>query len=298
MATDVDDGAAYRCRWCRNESAPTGSSCPHCGAPVDVTDIVSDSGWTEMPAIPDLAKIQFGASSCQIEGQIVPVADMNLAAGDAVYFNHHVLLWREPAVELDNMPLRGGLKRLRAGMPVFLVTATGPGHIAFSHDHAGEVVAVPLAAGQEIDVHEHHFLCATTSIGFDYFNTNIWFRTRSGDETETHYPLGMYMDRFVAVDSHGLLLLHAKGNLFIRELAQNDWILIKPTALLYKDPSVGMALHFEAPSNQQTWSYSRKHVWLRLWGPGRVAVQSAPHHVEGTAGNIVGNSDHTTVKQW
>ena len=39
----------------------------------------------ELPGRKDMAKIQFGNSFCQIEGQYVPVADMNLAPEDSVY---------------------------------------------------------------------------------------------------------------------------------------------------------------------------------------------------------------------
>ena len=70
----------------------------------------TDSGWTELPAIPDMARIQFGQSTCQIEGAYVPVADMNLAAGDSVYFSHHVLLWQDPSVELVDPAPEGGVE--------------------------------------------------------------------------------------------------------------------------------------------------------------------------------------------
>ena len=49
-----------------------------------------------------MARLQFGQSHCQIEGKYVPVADMNLAAGDSVYFTHHVLLWKDPAVTVTH----------------------------------------------------------------------------------------------------------------------------------------------------------------------------------------------------
>ena len=72
-------------------------------------------------------------------------------------------------------------------------------------------------------------------VGYDWFNTNVWFQTRDGDDTETHYPLGMFKDRFGAGQQPGLLLLHAAGNAFVRGLAAGDSILVKPTALLFKD---------------------------------------------------------------
>ena len=108
---------SYTCPWCGSVSDGTAASCPACGAPVDVRAIVTQSGWLKMPGIKDMARIQFGNSHCQIEGKFVPVADMNLAAGDGVYFTHHVILRKDPEVTLRAMSLKGGWKRLFAGLP-------------------------------------------------------------------------------------------------------------------------------------------------------------------------------------
>ena len=62
-----------------------------------------------------MAKLQFGNSYCQIEGTYVPVADMNLAPEDHIYFAHHVLLWKEPQVAITTMSLKGAWKRLLSG---------------------------------------------------------------------------------------------------------------------------------------------------------------------------------------
>ncbi len=246
-----------------------------------------------------MAKLQFGDSFCQIEGLYVPVADVNLAGADSVYFAHHVLLWKDPQVPITTLPLSGGWKRMFAGLPLIMTQAHGPGHIAFSRDAPGEMIALPIQPGQMVDVREHLFMVATGNVAYDWFSTNIWFTTRSGDERETHYPVGMFMDRFTAPQSPGLLLLHAAGNVFIRELAANQTILVKPTALIFKDPAVQMQLHFERPrTGFSLWgSWANKYMWLRLWGPGRVAVQSVFEPLEGENRNIYSCSS-ATERQW
>jgi uncharacterized protein (AIM24 family) len=165
-------------------------------------------------------------------------------------------------------------------------------------DRPGETVAVPLNVGQGIDVQEHHFLAATNQVGYDYFNSGIWYTTRNGDETETHYPVGQFLDRFYALEQHGLLLLHAGGNVFLRELGAGETILIKPPSLLYKDPHVGMALHFEQPRGASMWqSRQYRYVWLRLWGPGRVCIQSQYGHFH-DSGNRITRGSQSTQYQW
>src|SRR5579859_308036 len=255
----------YTCPWCTTVSDGTQLSCPGCGISIDVRQVVTDSGWIELPGRKDMTKVQFGNSYCQIEGSYVPVADMALAPEDSVYFAHHVLLWMDPQVKIGTMSLKNGWKRMLAGMPLIMTQAQGPGHIAFSRDAPGELIALPIQQGQVIDVREHLFLVATSHVAYDWFQTGVWFSTKNGDETETHYPLGAFMDRFSSPQAPGLLLLHGAGNAFVRTLKPNQTILIKPTALLFKDPSVRMQLHFEYPNG--TWSpwgsWGQRYLWLR-----------------------------------
>ena len=289
-----------QCQWCGAAVDARATSCPACGAPLDVRVLETESGWYEMPPIKDMARLQFGQSYCQIEGNYVPVADMNLAADDWVYFTHHVLLWADPKVQISAMSMRGAWKRLFAGLPLIMTQATGPGHVAFSRDEPGETIALPLHPGQPVDVREGVFMVATGQVSYDWFQTNIWYRTRTGDDSETHYPVGMYMDRFIAPDVPGLLLLHGAGNVFIRRLQPGQTILVKPTALLYKDSTVAMQLHIEHPGNTwRSWrSWGERYIWLRLWGPGRVAVQSAFKQMEENANSLSGVCVDTTRHQW
>jgi uncharacterized protein (AIM24 family) len=198
------------------------------------------------------------------------------------------------------MSLKGAWKRMLSGMPLIMTEARGPGHIAFSKDAPGELVALPLQPGQAVDVREHIFMVATGSVTYDWFNSGIWYTTSSGNDSETHYPLGMFMDRFSSPQKSGLLLLHAAGNCFVRNLHQNETILVKPTALLFKDPRVQMQLHIEHPAGT-SWSFfgnwSNRYIWVRLYGPGRVAVQSAFEKLEDTTGRIT-NHCGATIQQW
>jgi uncharacterized protein (AIM24 family) len=289
----------YICRYCRQYSDPNAPTCPLCGAPVDVKAAVSLSGWTKQPAIRDMARIQFGQSHCQIEGTMVPVADFNLAADEWIYFSHHNLLWTDATAQLKQMSLKGGWRRMMAGLPVMMVTGHGPGHIALSDNHAGEIVVLPLQHGQQIWVREHRFLCATGNIRYTWQGAQVWYQTGTGDDRETHYPMGAIGDIFAAADAPGLLLLHAPGNTFVRDLAAGESLLVQPSSLLYRDVTVQVHLHLEYPRRlgiSFMRSYEYRSIWVRLIGPGRVAVQSIferPEH----AGSITGNS-YATRYRW
>jgi uncharacterized protein (AIM24 family) len=207
------------------------------------------------------------------------------------------VLWTEPTVQMQPMSMAGGWNRIRAGLPLVMLTANGPGHIALSDDAPGEIVAIPLQSGQAVWVREHRFLTATGNVTYTWDQSGVWIVTGSGDDRETHYPLGMYIDYFQAQAAPGLLLLHSPGNTFIRDLAPGETICIQPGALLYKDPTVGMQLHIEYPQAaglRFSGRYSYRQLWLRMWGPGRVAVQSVFERPE-SSNQITSHSPATTT---
>ena len=90
----------------------------------------------------------FGGVTYHIQGELVPALQVELS-NTGVYFEHHILLWKDPAVQIAMHPVKGGLKRMLAGMPFLLTGASGPGRIAFSRDGAGHVLGLHLAPGQE-----------------------------------------------------------------------------------------------------------------------------------------------------
>jgi len=291
----------YTCRYCRQPSDPNQPTCPLCGAPVDIKSVVSETGWVEQPPIRDMAKIQFGHSQCEIAGTTVPVAEFTLAPRDLIYFSHHVLLWTDPATQLTMMKMAKAWNRMMAGMPLIMMEAQGPGHLALSDNHAGEVIALPLHPGQAMWVREHRFLAATGHVRYDWHPNGLYYETGSGDDREYHYPMGQFGDVFTAHDGPGLLLLHSPGNTFIRDLRHGESMMIQPSSLLYRDLSVRVNLHLEYPRNMgfafwhSRWSY--RSIFARVHGPGRIAVQSVYEPPEDTE-IITGHPRDTTTRRW
>lgn len=260
------------CEWCRVQNPPEATTCVTCGAPLDARRMVSDSGWREAPRLRDMTEFRFSNSTCQVEGELVPVAELALAQGDAVYFEHHVMLWKDEATPLAAMQTGGGFKRMVGGMPFVLSVAYGPGRVAFSRDSPGELVVLPLHPGMELDVREHAFLVATHTINYSFVRIK-------GLANLLHGGNGMYMDRFVTAGAPGLLLLHGYGNVFERTLAPGEKILVEPGGFLYKDASVQM----QATQMPVKTGMFRQGMYLaEMTGPGRVGIQSmyVHHHAE------------------
>ena len=258
-----------KCSWCQSLNERGAVACRSCGAPLDAANLVSESGWRECPRIRDMTEIHFSSSTCQVEGEIVPVAEINLSPGDAVFFEHHVMLWKDGSVPLTLMPLSGGLKRAFGGMPFLISVASGPGRIAFSRDATGELVVLPLHPGMEVDVREHAFLLSSHQIQYSFVRVKGLANILFGGQ-------GMYMDRFVTAGSPGMLILHGYGNVFERMLRPGESILLEPGAFLYKDSSVTMDVEFQKLG---TGFFGGSTMSLaRVTGPGRVGIQSMYVH--------------------
>jgi hypothetical protein len=234
------EGDSPICRYCRHPAASESLSCPLCGAAVDIR--VTSSGWMEQPVIQSMTRIRCGNTRCQIAGTLTPMAEFDLAPDDWVYFAPHALLWADTATTLEVAPVpssydpaaRRGHDPRPADLPRSLLEGHGPGHIGVSENRAGELSAVPLAKGQSVHILENQFLCATGSVSYRYLRCPIHYRKYSrGGEHECEYPSGRYHYRFTASGGPGLLLLHAAGNVFVRDLTETESILVQSGSPVY-----------------------------------------------------------------
>jgi uncharacterized protein (AIM24 family) len=231
--TDVAE--RIQCRWCRGQSPASASTCERCGAPLDVRDLVTDSGWRQAPKIRDLTEVQVGATTYQLDGRVVPVAEADLAPGETAFFEHHAMLWKDFTVAMTVMDTPGGAKRILAGMPFVLSVAHGPGRVAFSRDAPGELVVLPLDQGVELDAREHAMVVASGNVTFSYEKVQ-------GLKAMLAAGTGMFLDRFVAQGATGLLILHGYGSVLERTLGEGETIEVEPGGFLYKDAAVTMAV--------------------------------------------------------
>src|SRR6266480_3530697 len=224
--------------------------------------------------------------SITIDGALVPVVDIMLGNQLPIYFEHHILLWKHPGVQIGFKSMRGVAKRFFAGLQIFLTEAQGPGNIAFSRDSVGQIVALRLQPGQMVEVREHQFLVATSNVeyGFTYMKSvaNILFSRT-----------GLFIDQFTAQGSEGMVLLHGYGNVFEKMLAPGETLDVEPGAWLWKDPGVRMDVTTVAGSQRGGGFLGAigglvagaSIILNRFTGPGRIGIQLMSYHLptpEGT----------------
>jgi uncharacterized protein (AIM24 family) len=219
--------------------------------------------------LPTSAKDEtFAGVTYHLEGELVPALTVEIS-NTPVYFEHHVLLWKNTGVDIAVRPMKGMLKRMMAGMQIFVTEAKGTGQISFSRDGAGQIVPIHLEHGQELHVREHQFLAATGQIDYT-------FERVKGVSNMLFGGSGMFIDKFHSHEGAGILWLHGYGNVFEKVLAAGEQIDIEPGGWLYKDPGVKMETTLMKLSSGLLGGGSL--VFNRFTGPGRVGIQSMYLH--------------------
>lgn len=209
-----------------------------------------------------------------LEGELVPVLTVELDGRQSVFFEHHVVLWKHGSVEIGLRPLKGALKRMLAGMQIFVTEAHGRGQIAFSRDDAGHVLALRLPPGERLQVREHQFLAASGNLAYS-------FERVKGVANLLFGGSGFFIDTFHAADGEAVLWLHGYGNVFEKTLADGESIDVEPGGWLYKTPGVQMTT---IASSLATGLFGGQSLPMnRFTGPGRVGLQTLYFHMPGSS---------------
>lgn len=286
------------CSHCGGALARDDRFCPACGQPVPAEtppDVQSarpsaqppgsaptptsnaPAPWTgDDPAM--RRAIRVGDLTIAVEGDLVPIANVELGGAQSVYFEHHNLLWKEPRVAIQHRPSKGMARRFFAGVAAFLSETHGPGNIAISRESVGQIVALPLGPGQSIDVREHQFLLATGSVEYSFASisgvANALF-------TRTSNRAGLFVDRFTGQGESGVVLLHGYGNVFEKQLAPGEALDVEPGAWLWKEKDVRMTVTSLLGSGRGglIGAFGNAMAGIsvtlnRFIGPGHIGIQS------------------------
>lgn len=211
----------------------------------------------------------FAGITYHLDGELVPALTIELS-GHTIYFEHHILLWKHPDVNIGIKSMKGSLKRMIAGMQIFVTEASGQGQIAFSRDGVGHILALHLSQGQELHIREHQFLAATENIDYTFERVKGVVNILAG-------RTGFFIDKFHSARGDGILWLHGYGNVFEKVLTPNEQIDVEPGGWLYKDPTVKMETKFQRLSTG--FMAGLNLIMNRFTGPGRIGIQSMYVHM-------------------
>jgi uncharacterized protein (AIM24 family) len=218
-----------------------------------------------VPIKTPVANETYGGVVYHIEGELVPALHIELN-DMPVYFEHHVLLWKDPSVQITVKALQGDFQRMFLGKPVFMMQTRGPGRIAFSRDGAGYVLPLHLKAGESFDVREHQFLAATENIDVTFA------RILAGSNS-------FFIDTFSCARGEGVLWLHGSGNIFQVDLKPGEEIDLEPGSWIYKQETVQMKTIIqtfrESPKSAMGLLAKAGQLSFNCFtGPGHLGLQS------------------------
>lgn len=212
----------------------------------------------------------FSGVTYHLDGELVPALTVELNGAQSVYFEHHILLWKHPSVNIGIRPMKGALKRMMAGIQIFVTEASGQGQIAFSRDGAGHIFGMHMRQGEELHVREHQFLAATSNIDYS-------FERVKGVANMLFGGTGFFIDKFHGAHGDGILWLHGYGNVFEKTLAAGEQIDVEPGGWLYKDVGVKMETNMQRLSTGLLAGLNL--ITNRFTGPGRLGLQSMYLHM-------------------
>ena len=239
-----------------------------------------------MPSAPQILPTQVTQGtapglSYRLEGELVPALHMALDGQVPIYFEHHVLLWKYPTLQIGLHPLKKGLKRrVFGGMPLLLLEAQSAGELAFSRDAPGHIAAIHLQPGRgdrraRAPVPGRHRR-GRVRLQPDQGLREHDVRRRASSSTTSWPP--------TARASSGST---ATATCSRRSLDAGESIDIEPGGWVYRDHSVQMSQEVYGFKTGFLSGGAGNLVFNRFTGPGRVCLQSAYFHppvAEGAGG--------------
>jgi uncharacterized protein (AIM24 family) len=204
--------------------------------------------------------------SYRIEGTLVPSLHMALDGKMGVFFEHHVILWKQPSIDVGILKLEKSFTRAISGLNVFMTRADGTGDIAFSRDTPGQVFALKLAPGEKTYVREHQFLAATANAEYGFERVRGFASMMVGNQ-------GFFVDHFTGGPEGSVVWLHAYGNAFDIVLAEGETIDVEPGSWIYHDPAVTYEQKLFGLKTGLLGGGGNL-IFNRFRGPGRVGLQS------------------------
>lgn len=251
----------WTCMRCQQANDDQAAVCARCGS-----GRAAGATMARRPQLVATARVhEEGPTPYRIEGELVPVLNVSLSTMP-VYFEHYILLWKSPTVNIGLKSLKGMGRRMLAGMPILMTQATGFGEVGFSRDDAGHIFAMHLAPGQEIDVREHQFLAASDNVEYTFARVK-------GISNLLFGGTGFFIDKFICREGDGIVWIHGYGNVFEMVLGPGEAIDVEPGGWIYKDPSVSMQTIAQSLSSG-IFGSAASFAFNRFVGPGRLGVQS------------------------
>lgn len=230
----------------------------------------------------------------QIKGDVMPVLQMRLNAGEAIYTESGGMAWMTDGLDMKSSG-RGGLGKMvgraLSGESLFLTTytATADGAmIFFTPESMGHILALPLEAGNSMIAQKDAFMCAEDSVDLAmHFRRKLGAGLFGGE--------GFILQKLTGP---GIAFVEIAGEVQEYNLKPGQRLKVDPGHIAMYEPSVNYDLTMVKGVTNVL--FSGEGLFLAtLTGPGKVWLQTMTlkglaakvAHARGGgggAGNIIG----------
>jgi uncharacterized protein (TIGR00266 family) len=232
----------------------------------------------------------------QMLGDMLPVLEILLEAGEAIVSETGQLSWMSGSIALNTTTsaagssgFLGAIGRAMSGGGLFMTeysAPAGPGVVAFAAKIPGRIVEIDVAPGQGYLVHKHGFLCATPgvqlstgfqqSLGAGIFGGNGFLLQRLAGPCRAWVELG--------------------GEAVARELAPGEMVRVHPGHVGMFEESISFGITTVPGIRNKI--FGGDGIFLaELTGPGKVWLQTLtlPNLAHALQPYITGESPQATT---
>lgn len=205
-----------------------------------------------------------------ISGTVMQTVSIDLDRGETVYAQTHAMAWMTDGIVMDTHTgggLFAGLKRAMSGGSLFITeySAQSDGHVAFAPRFPGQILAVPLAAGQSLICRKETFLVAEKSVTLE-----IALQQRLG--AGFFAGEGFILQR---VTGPGTVFLDLSGEVIEKTLAPGERLRVHAGHIGMQEPSVSTDIQMVRGFRNVL--FGGEGLFLAtLTGPGKIWLQSMP----------------------
>ena len=206
----------------------------------------------------------------EISGTTMQTVSIDLEHGEKIYSQTATMAWMSDGIRMDTHTgggLFAGLKRAFAGGGLFITefNADAAGHVAFAPRFPGQILAVPLSAGQSLICRKETFLCAEMSVTLD-----IAFQQRLG--AGFFAGEGFILQR---VTGPGTVFLDLSGEVIEKTLAPGERLRVHAGHIGTQEPSIQVDI--QMMRGFRNILFGGEGLFLAtLTGPGKIWLQSMP----------------------
>ena len=207
----------------------------------------------------------------EIAGSTMPMLDIALEAGEAVFTEKGGMAWMSGDISMNTSSRGGvlsGLGRRLAGESFFMTTFlcnSGQGLITFTPEAPGTILPFELAPGETLICQKDSFMCAEESV-----KVEMHFRKKLG--TGLFGGEGFILQK---ISGPGTAFVEITGELRQYELSAGQTMQVDPGHIALFEPTVNYDL--ERVKGVKNILFAGEGLFLaRLGGPGRIWLQSMP----------------------